>query len=77
MLLLDEPTAAMDNGLEAGVIQRLAPALEGKTLIVATHRAPILKLVDRLIVVDQGKVDRRWSQRRDHEKAERCLIFRS
>jgi ATP-binding cassette subfamily C protein LapB len=56
MLLLDEPTAAMDNGLEAGVIQRLAPALEGKTLIVATHRAPILKLVDRLIVVDQGKV---------------------
>ncbi|MEM8877058.1 MAG: ATP-binding cassette domain-containing protein, partial [Pseudomonadota bacterium] len=56
LLLLDEPTAAMDNGLEAGIIERLAPALEGKTLIVATHRAPILKLVDRLIVVDSGRI---------------------
>lgn len=56
LLLLDEPTAAMDNGLEAGIIDRLAPALDGKTLIVATHRAPILKLVDRLIVVESGRI---------------------
>ena len=56
LLVLDEPTAAMDNALEQAVIRRLKPALEGRTLIVATHRVPVLDLVDRLVVVERGRI---------------------
>ncbi|MCB1479107.1 MAG: ATP-binding cassette domain-containing protein [Rhodobiaceae bacterium] len=56
MLLLDEPSAAMDNALEQAIIKRLKPALVSKTLIVATHRVPMLELVDRLIVMERGHI---------------------
>ncbi|MCB1482653.1 MAG: ATP-binding cassette domain-containing protein [Rhodobiaceae bacterium] len=56
LLLLDEPTAAMDNALELAIIRRLRPALVSKTLIVATHRVPVLELVDRLIVMERGHI---------------------
>ncbi len=55
-LLLDEPTASMDNTLEAQLIENLSEYLGGRTLIVATHRAALLSLVDRVIWLDQGKV---------------------
>ncbi|MFK7791457.1 MAG: ATP-binding cassette domain-containing protein [Devosiaceae bacterium] len=55
-LLLDEPTASMDNTLEAQLIENLRQYLGGRTLIVATHRAALLSLVDRVIWLDQGKV---------------------
>lgn len=56
VLLLDEPTASMDTMLEARLVRDLKSHLGGRTLIVATHRAPILELVDRLIWLDQGRV---------------------
>lgn len=56
ILLLDEPTAAMDVGSEDQFKRRLAPALTGRTLIVVTHRDSMLTLVDKLIVMDHGKV---------------------
>jgi ATP-binding cassette subfamily C protein LapB len=56
MLVLDEPTSAMDNGAENRLKQRLAEILAGKTLVLVTHRASVLSLVDRLIVLDGGKV---------------------
>ena len=55
-LLLDEPTASMDNTLEAQLIENLGTYLGGRTLIVATHRAALLSLVDRVIWLDQGRV---------------------
>lgn len=55
-LLLDEPTASMDNTLEAQLIDNLGQYLGGRTLIVATHRAALLSLVDRVIWLEQGKV---------------------
>lgn len=55
-LLLDEPTASMDNTLEMQLIENLKQYLGGRTLIVATHRAALLALVDRVIWLDQGKV---------------------
>ena len=55
-MLLDEPTAAMDIGSEVQFKARLAPALEGRTLIVVTHRETMLTLVDKLIVMDAGRV---------------------
>ncbi|HYC49369.1 MAG TPA: type I secretion system permease/ATPase [Burkholderiales bacterium] len=56
VLLLDEPTAAMDTGTEEQFKARLARVLEGRTLIVVTHRESMLTLVDRLIVMDGGRV---------------------
>ncbi len=56
ILLLDEPTAAMDIQSEAALIGRLKAVLEGRTLIVITHRTSLLDLVDRVIVIDSGKV---------------------
>lgn len=55
-LLLDEPTASMDNTLEMQLIDNLKQYLGGRTLIVATHRAALLTLVDRVIWLEQGKV---------------------
>jgi ATP-binding cassette subfamily C protein LapB len=56
ILVLDEPTSCMDNSSEAGFKARLTEILEGKTLVMVTHRSSLLSLVDRLIVVDNGKV---------------------
>jgi ATP-binding cassette subfamily C protein LapB len=56
VLLLDEPTAAIDDVSEKQFIEQLQNWLGHKTLIVATHRRAILKLVDRVIVVNDGKI---------------------
>jgi ATP-binding cassette subfamily C protein LapB len=56
ILVLDEPTSAMDNGAENRLKQRLDETLGGKTLVLVTHRASVLSLVERLIVLDGGKV---------------------
>lgn len=56
VLLLDEPTAAMDIATEQQVISRLAELTAGKTLIIATHRLSLLQLVDRVIWLDDGRV---------------------
>jgi ATP-binding cassette subfamily C protein LapB len=56
ILVLDEPTSAMDNGSESRFKQRLGEILAGKTLLLVTHRASVLSLVERLIVLDAGRV---------------------
>lgn len=56
IVLLDEPTASMDNALEAHVIKALRGWLKDRTLIVSTHRVPLLSLVDRIIVMDEGRI---------------------
>jgi len=56
ILLFDEPTSSMDNTTESNLRERLSAIIEGKTLIVITHRASLLDLVDRIVVVDNGVV---------------------
>ena len=56
MLLFDEPTSAMDVQNEAAVIQRLKEASADSTLVIVTHRTSLLELVDRVIVIEDGKV---------------------
>ncbi|WP_375738880.1 type I secretion system permease/ATPase [Pseudomonas boanensis] len=56
MLVLDEPTSAMDNSSEDAVRRRLQDWARTKTLILITHRTSMLALVDRLIVLDNGKI---------------------
>jgi len=56
ILLLDEPTSSMDNSSEAAFKEKLEAILPGKTLLLVTHRGSLLSLVDRLVVIDGGKV---------------------
>jgi len=56
ILLLDEPTSAMDNTGEERLKQRLQAVIEKKTVILVTHRASLLTLVDRLLVIDRGQI---------------------
>lgn len=54
--LFDEPTNAMDSLTEQALIKRLAQEVIEGTTIIVTHKMSILKLIDRLIVVDNGKI---------------------
>jgi ATP-binding cassette subfamily C protein LapB len=56
IVLLDEPTASLDEASERHVIESLKNWLGGRTLIVSTHRASLLALVDRIIVIDGGRI---------------------
>lgn len=56
LLLMDEPTSAMDSQTETLFLQHLKRATQGQALVVVTHRPSVLSLVDRIIVVDHGKI---------------------
>lgn len=56
ILLLDEPSSNMDHQSESQLKQRLRNASQGKTLVLVTHRTSLLDLVDRLMVIDHGRV---------------------
>lgn len=54
--LLDEPTNAMDNSTEEGFKRRLSEHIQDKTLILVTHRTSLLSLVERIIILDAGRI---------------------
>ena len=56
VLLLDEPTSAMDTMLEMRLVRNMKDFIGTRTLIVATHRAPVLQLVDRILWLDSGRL---------------------
>ncbi|OHD00427.1 MAG: hypothetical protein A2885_14730 [Sphingopyxis sp. RIFCSPHIGHO2_01_FULL_65_24] len=56
LLVFDEPTSAMDVQTEARLIKRLAVELADRTLLLITHRPPMLRLVDRVIIMDGGRI---------------------
>ncbi|GGO91346.1 type I secretion system permease/ATPase [Stakelama pacifica] len=56
VVLLDEPTAAMDETAERQFIQRFKPWAAERTVILATHRMRVLDMVDRVIVIDSGRI---------------------
>ncbi len=56
ILLMDEPTSAMDIQTEKEVIARLKAASQQQTLVVVTHRTSLLELVDRVVILDQGQI---------------------
>jgi len=56
ILVLDEPTSAMDNTTESRFKARLNTVVGTKTLMLVTHRGSLLSLVDRLIVMDGGRI---------------------
>ena len=56
LLLLDEPTSAMDSQTEVLFLEHLKRATEGQSMVVVTHRPSLLALVTRIIVVDDCKI---------------------
>jgi ATP-binding cassette subfamily C protein LapB len=56
MVLLDEPTNGMDNSTETLIKDNLSHELQNKTLLLVTHKTSLLSLVDRVIVLDGGRL---------------------
>ena len=56
ILLLDEPTSSMDQGTEKQVVESLASISEEKTMMIVTHRNPILTMVNRVFVLENGQI---------------------
>ena len=56
ILLLDEPTSSMDFSSEEDIKRRLADIGRDKTLVLVSHRTSMLDLVDRIIVMDGGRI---------------------
>jgi ATP-binding cassette subfamily C protein LapB len=56
VLVFDEPTSAMDQTTEMQLIDRLQAELQGRTFVLITHRPALVRLVDRIVVVEAGKV---------------------
>ena len=56
ILLLDEPTTGIDQQTEARIIERLVGYAGGRTLVVATHSPALLRHMDRIVVIDGGRI---------------------
>jgi len=56
VLILDEPSSSMDARTEATLRSRLTEIMTGKTLVLITHRASLLSMVDRIVLLDKGIV---------------------
>jgi ATP-binding cassette subfamily C protein LapB len=56
MLLLDEPTSAMDHSGEDAIKRRLVEKAKNKTLVLISHRSSLYDLVNRIIVIDSGRI---------------------
>jgi ATP-binding cassette subfamily C protein LapB len=56
IVLLDEPSAWLDEISESHLLSSLQPWLQGRTLVLATHRPALLRWVERIIVLEGGKV---------------------
>lgn len=56
ILVLDEATSALDSEVEAAIQSRISALMEGKTVIAIAHRLSTIAAMDRLIVLDKGKI---------------------
>jgi ATP-binding cassette subfamily B protein/subfamily B ATP-binding cassette protein MsbA len=56
VLLLDEPTSALDPTTEAAIMETIKELMRGRTTLIATHRLATIHDVDRIVVVERGRV---------------------
>ncbi|MEM7207603.1 MAG: ABC transporter ATP-binding protein [Pseudomonadota bacterium] len=56
ILVLDEATSALDSEVEAAIQENLLQLMQGKTVIAIAHRLSTLSILDRIVVIDKGKI---------------------
>jgi ATP-binding cassette, subfamily B, bacterial len=56
ILVLDEPTAALDAEAEHAVFERFRKLARGRTTILISHRFPTVRMADRIIVIEHGRI---------------------
>jgi len=56
ILVLDEATSALDSEAEAAIQEQLYNLMEGKTVIAIAHRLSTIAMLDRLVIMDQGRI---------------------
>ena len=56
MLVLDEPSSALDTESEALLVRSLAEVSEGRTVLVIAHRLSTVRRADRVVVLDGGRI---------------------
>ena len=56
ILILDEATCALDSEVEAAIQENLYRLMEGKTVIAIAHRLSTIAAMDRLVVMDRGRI---------------------
>jgi ATP-binding cassette, subfamily B, bacterial len=56
VLLLDEPTSALDPATEAAIVDTINELMRGRTTLIATHRLATIHDVDRIVVVERGRI---------------------
>lgn len=61
VIILDEPTSALDAEAEYDVFQRFMGLTEGKTSIIISHRFSTVRMADRILVLEKGKILERGS----------------
>lgn len=56
VIILDEPTSAVDADTERGIMENLREEFSDRTLIIVTHRPSLLRLVDRIVMLSEGRI---------------------
>ena len=64
LLILDEPTASLDARSERQVFQRFADLTEGKMALLISHRFSTVRMADRIVVLENGRIAEEGSHRR-------------
>src|SRR5437667_179349 len=74
VLLLDEPTSALDPATEAAIMETIKELMRGRTTLIATHRLATIHDVDRIVVIERGRIVEQGRGKDRHRLASPLLL---